>query len=598
VAEPQNPGDLNAAFGPNDWLVDELYESYLKDRNSVDRAWWEFFSTYRPADNGGTPSSNGAPPAPAPAKAPTASAPPPAPAKAPTASAPPPAPAPAKAPTASVPAPAAAAPAAPATSAPPTPAPAAAAPAPATAAPTARAADAAKHAAPKTAPKPREALNSPAAESTQGPEMTSRAPPSASPTRAPSAPCTRAAPHARPGRHRRRRRARLPGGSSQGPTQHAPRPLGVSKVHHDHQHLRPPHHPGRRERPVPQAVHELLLGDDGFYDDVFRSLGVPVRAGAVACHRRQPVDREDAMLHKQMQVATLIRVHRVRGHLIADLDPLRIPQPRCTPELDPATYGLTIWDLDREFLTGGVGGGRKHEARRPPHVLRDAYCRTSASSTCTSSIAEQKRGSRARSRAPRPSSTRPSSAASSSGSTPPRRSRSSSPPSTWAEALRSRRRRVAIPILDAILDAAADDGLEPRRAGHGPPRPPQRARQHRWARATTRSSRSSRATSTPSSVQGSGDVKYHLGADGHVHGRQRRHHPSSSPPTRATSRRSTRSCEGMVRAKQDNIDPPAAFFPCCRCSSTATPRSPARAWSPRRLAMSTSRATASAAPST
>ena len=36
-----------------------------------------------------------------------------------------------------------------------------------------------------------------------------------------------------------------------------------------------------------------------------------------------PIDREEAMLHKQMQVATLIRVHRVRGHLIADLDPLR-----------------------------------------------------------------------------------------------------------------------------------------------------------------------------------------------------------------------------------------------------------------------------------
>ena len=28
------------------------------------------------------------------------------------------------------------------------------------------------------------------------------------------------------------------------------------------------------------------------------------------------------------------------------------------PELDPATYGLTIWDLDREFLTGGLGGAR------------------------------------------------------------------------------------------------------------------------------------------------------------------------------------------------------------------------------------------------
>ena len=38
---------------------------------------------------------------------------------------------------------------------------------------------------------------------------------------------------------------------------------------------------------------------------------------------QNPVNSEEAMLHKQMQVATLIRVHRVRGHLIADLDPLR-----------------------------------------------------------------------------------------------------------------------------------------------------------------------------------------------------------------------------------------------------------------------------------
>ena len=65
------------------------------------------------------------------------------------------------------------------------------------------------------------------------------------------------------------------------------------------------------------------------------------------------------MLQKQMQVATLIRVHRVRGHLIADLDPLRWKEPAMPDELDPATYGLTIWDLDREFLTGGVAGTRR-----------------------------------------------------------------------------------------------------------------------------------------------------------------------------------------------------------------------------------------------
>ena len=35
-------------FGPNEWLVDELYEQYLRDRDSVDPAWWDFFADYKP----------------------------------------------------------------------------------------------------------------------------------------------------------------------------------------------------------------------------------------------------------------------------------------------------------------------------------------------------------------------------------------------------------------------------------------------------------------------------------------------------------------------------------------------------------------------
>ncbi|MYX95746.1 hypothetical protein GT045_13225, partial [Streptomyces sp. SID486] len=46
-----------AAFGPNEWLVDEIYQQYLQDPNSVDRAWWDFFADYKP----------GAPATPAPA---------------------------------------------------------------------------------------------------------------------------------------------------------------------------------------------------------------------------------------------------------------------------------------------------------------------------------------------------------------------------------------------------------------------------------------------------------------------------------------------------------------------------------------------------
>jgi 2-oxoglutarate decarboxylase len=124
-----------------------------------------------------------------------------------------------------------------------------------------------------------------------------------------------------------------------------------------------------------KRVHELLMGADDFYVGVFRSLGVPYEA--VEWRRDvNPVDREQAMIEKQMHVDRLITMHRVRGHMIADLDPLSAEEPHMHPELDPATYGLTIWDLDREFITSGVGGRDRMPLGDILHIMRDAYCRT------------------------------------------------------------------------------------------------------------------------------------------------------------------------------------------------------------------------------
>src|SRR5580704_5224753 len=59
-AEPGTaPG--NADFGANEWLVDELYQRYLDDPGSVDKAWWSFFADYRPFRGSG----NGTGPQPA-----------------------------------------------------------------------------------------------------------------------------------------------------------------------------------------------------------------------------------------------------------------------------------------------------------------------------------------------------------------------------------------------------------------------------------------------------------------------------------------------------------------------------------------------------
>lgn len=44
-------------FGPNEWLVDEIYQQYLQDPNSVDRAWWDFFADYKPGKDASSPAA-------------------------------------------------------------------------------------------------------------------------------------------------------------------------------------------------------------------------------------------------------------------------------------------------------------------------------------------------------------------------------------------------------------------------------------------------------------------------------------------------------------------------------------------------------------
>jgi 2-oxoglutarate dehydrogenase E1 component len=124
-----------------------------------------------------------------------------------------------------------------------------------------------------------------------------------------------------------------------------------------------------------KKVHELLTGGDDFYDRVFASLGVPYEAVEL---RRDvnPVDRESAMIQKQMQVDTVINMHRVRG------PPDRRPRPAAVEGAAHA-HRARPGDLRAdgvgprpEFFTGGPGRPGPHAARRHPRVLRDAYCRT------------------------------------------------------------------------------------------------------------------------------------------------------------------------------------------------------------------------------
>src|SRR6476661_9772185 len=49
VPDQSPTNDPMAAFGPNEWLVDELYEQYKNDKNSVDKVWWSLFEDYQPS---------------------------------------------------------------------------------------------------------------------------------------------------------------------------------------------------------------------------------------------------------------------------------------------------------------------------------------------------------------------------------------------------------------------------------------------------------------------------------------------------------------------------------------------------------------------
>ena len=106
-----------------------------------------------------------------------------------------------------------------------------------------------------------------------------------------------------------------------------------------------------------QAMHELLIGEHDFYVDIFAALQVPTTP-VVWLPDRNPTARSEHLrteLERQTKVQALINMYRVRGHLIAQLDPLSPLPPALRPDLDPASYGLTLWDRDRSFLTDGLG---------------------------------------------------------------------------------------------------------------------------------------------------------------------------------------------------------------------------------------------------
>ncbi len=299
-----------------------------------------------------------------------------------------------------------------------------------------------------------------------------------------------------------------------------------------------------------RIVHQLLLGEQNFYDEIFEALRIPYEP--VRWSADIQVDPMDE-INKVARIQQLIHAYRVRGHLMADTNPLEYVQ-RKHADLDVRTHGLTLWDLDREWPTGGFGGKPALKFRTILGVLRDAYCRTTGIEYMHIQDPEERQWFQDELEHPY--------------SKPSReeqlrilhRLNAAEAFETFLQTKFVGQKRFSleggeslIPLLDAILSDAADDGLDEVAIGMA-----HRGRLNVLTNIAGKTYaqvfREFEGTQDPRSVQGSGDVKYHLGTEGTYtsdSGNETKVYLAANPSHLEAV---DSVLEGIVRAKQDRLD--------------------------------------------
>jgi multifunctional 2-oxoglutarate metabolism enzyme len=306
-----------------------------------------------------------------------------------------------------------------------------------------------------------------------------------------------------------------------------------------------------------KRVHALLLGEDDFYDEIFRALRIPYEPIRWANDISANHDDE---ISKQARILELIHAYRVRGHIMADTDPLEYQQ-RSHPDLEVESHGLTLWDLDREFATGSFGGeGRRFmKLRSILGILRDSYCRTVGIEYMHIQDPEQRRWIQQRVEVPHVK--------------PPREEQlrillklnQAEAFETFLQTKFVGQKRfslegseTAIPLIDEVCEAAAEADLDEVTIGMA-----HRGRLNVLANIVGKSYsqifREFEGNIDPRTVQGSGDVKYHLGAEGEFTAGSGHKIKVSVAANPSHLEAVDPVLEGIARAKQDVLNRGAEF---------------------------------------
>ncbi|MFF9123790.1 multifunctional oxoglutarate decarboxylase/oxoglutarate dehydrogenase thiamine pyrophosphate-binding subunit/dihydrolipoyllysine-residue succinyltransferase subunit [Streptomyces sp. NPDC014889] len=336
----------------------------------------------------------------------------------------------------------------------------------------------------------------------------------------------------------------------QGTSQDTLNKLGISKVMtltstYDHRVIQ-----GAASGEFLRAVANLLLGERDFYDDIFKSLRIPYEP--VRWLKDIDASHDDDVT-KAARVFELIHSYRVRGHVMADTDPLEYQQ-RKHPDLDITEHGLTLWDLERDFAVGGFAGKTLMKLRDILGVLRDSYCRTVGIEFMHIQDPRQRRWIQDRVERPHSKPEREEQLRIL------RRLNAAEAFETFLQTKYVGQKRFSleggesvIPLLDAVIDSAAESRLDEVVIGMA-----HRGRLNVLANIVGKSYaqifREFEGNLDPKSMHGSGDVKYHLGAEGTFTGLDGEQINVSLVANPSHLEAVDPVLEGVSRAKQDIIN--------------------------------------------